>query len=972
MIDTITQWTVVKLEALTDEPIALVRDPLRLLSDNEGDIHRFAKSNGFTVLVASTNLVFRELLEGIRTAGGGDKMLIVDRTPERRKKTSTALKAPALFYPDLLCKTNKESIVDVGMRRFLIDKTNDPEWPNECDDPRFARLIAGALDSVLKAHAELRKADRKRFTDTDFRSIVAYAALGVPEAAFRKQDVLQYWKIGLIGRQAMETLSSIAPVAANAISSTMRQAPAPFCWFADSPPELVVRSFYLATILSQHCDQWKLMLPHIDTELQPYTDMDETTISKAAAEIVAIEPERAFEDITNTELNLSKEAMQFIFDEQIKILEKGRFAQVIEDEAYSTLFRNFALIAAIDDLLSNTPANKAHKKLKELLHGDVKSSDKKFIENHHSKSWDILRRAYLRLLSITEIKRNMINARRSLAVIKQADLNFSWFRDHWNKQNLNKLEYYTSDITRLFWDPNFLPLQKSCLPLFILDAQSRIHDRVSRLNNEIHKDLMRLNADYQEFIAANYHSWIKPGSSDVVLTSEFLKRCVKPQWDIKKERAAIFIFDGMRYDIWDELARPVFEDYMEIIADEPGCSLLPSETHISRKAISAGTYPDTFNMTQSENSLLEESLQRDFGLTETVKVIAPDGSGTGETVRYNAGNLDIYIFELCDIELHKIDMKTLSDGRQEPRRPLAFIYNQLIKNIIEKEVLAIIRELEPGTKVFVTADHGFGLVGRERLGINDSWLNETGDCKYQNAHLKQSLNDIGAHNKVRDNVYEFPIADLRLPAKEKKIDKSTGNTWIKQYTSVIFPKTGYAFSREGSPFRPDAYSHGGISLQEMLVPMIVLRQKSTEDGLFSLGEFEGQLDLTEGEETELNLQVSFTASVNEDDIRLKTIFSYKKDQSASPQLQTYYFSRLGGKIDLKFTPDTSDATDDERRDGIMKRDGLINVDYYDSSTGRIVRKSRMCTFSVNLSTERVIRRVPQNLGKLLGMMPKGM
>jgi len=972
MVDTFTQWTVEKLETLIDEPIVLVRDPLHLLSDHEGDLHRFAKSNGFTVLVASTNLVFRELLESMRKVGGSTKLLVVDRTPGRRRIKSSTPKAPALFYPDLLSKINSEAIHDVGMLRFLVEKTNDPGWPKECDDPRFAKLIADSIDSIIKAHSDLRKADSKRFTDTDFRTIVAYAALGVPEAAFKKKDVLEYWKIGLVGRKAMETLSSLAPDAAEAVSSNMRQAPAPFCWFADSPSEPVLRAFYLATILSQHCDQWKLMLPHIDQELMLFTDMDGSIITEAAAKLVVNEPDRAYTDLNITELNLSANAIQFIFDEQIKILDKGRFTEVIEKEEYSVLFRNLSLIAALDDLLSNSPSTNAHKRLTMLLHGDIKNRGKIFVENRRSESWDVLRKTYLRLHEIIKIKRNILNARKSLTVTKQGDLKFSWFWEQWNKQHLNKLEFFISDILRLINDPDFLPIPKSGLPKIFTDALSRIHDRIGRLNDEIHRDLAKFNEDYQQYIAANYTLWLGSDTTEVVLTSDFLRRCVKPYWDIEKERAAIFIFDGMRYDIWDELARPVFEDHMEIIADLQGCSLLPSETHISRKAISAGSYPDLFNMAQSESSLLEETLRREFGLSDSVEVVAPDGGGMGETVRYRAGNLDVFIFELCDKELHKIDMKTRPDGRLEPSRSLAFIYNQLIKNVIEKEVSAIIRELEPGTKVFVTADHGFGLIGRERIGINDSWLNDSRDCRYLNAHLKMSLKDAGAHSKVLDNVYEFPVTDLRLPVKEKKVDKSSGNVWYQQYASVIFPKTGYAFSRQGSPFRPDAYSHGGISLQEMFIPMIVLRQKSSEDSLFSLGEFEGQFELTEGEEAEFHIQVNFTATVKEDDIRLRTFFTYKKDQYASPQLQTYYFNRLGGKIELRFTPDTSDATDDERRDGIMKRDGLINVDYYDTTSERTIRKSRMHTFTVNLSTERVIRRVPQNLGKLLGMKPKGM
>ena len=51
----------------------------------------------------------------------------------------------------------------------------------------------------------------------------------------------------------------------------------------------------------------------------------------------------------------------------------------------------------------------------------------------------------------------------------------------------------------------------------------------------------------------------------------------------------------------------------------------------------------------------------------------------------------------------------------KPSRPLAYIYQQQLKNIIDTEVMAIVRKLAPGTKVFVVADHGFGPVAREKL-----------------------------------------------------------------------------------------------------------------------------------------------------------------------------------------------------------------------------------------------------------------
>jgi hypothetical protein len=305
-------------------------------------------------------------------------------------------------------------------------------------------------------------------------------------------------------------------------------------------------------------------------------------------------------------------------------------------------------------------------------------------------------------------------------------------------------------------------------------------------------------------ITDQYKTWVKKDSA-VFLTSQFLRRCVKPHWDFNNEKAIVFVFDGMCYDIWDELARPIFEDRMEIIDDYPATSLLPSETHISRKAIFAGCFPDAFNTKASENKLLKNALKQVFNYDGDVDVIDPEGAGTGETVRYRAGNIDFYIFELCDKELHNIRTKKSNDGQIDPARPLAFIYQQHIKNIIETEVMAIIRNIPADTKVFVVADHGFGAIGQNPIKLELSCLNDKFDCNYQNAWIRQSLDEINASRNLRSNMIEFSVTDLKMPDTIDIFDRSSKQTWQKQFASVIFPKTGFAFSRPKSYFKPDYY-----------------------------------------------------------------------------------------------------------------------------------------------------------------------
>jgi hypothetical protein len=69
-----------------------------------------------------------------------------------------------------------------------------------------------------------------------------------------------------------------------------------------------------------------------------------------------------------------------------------------------------------------------------------------------------------------------------------------------------------------------------------------------------------------------------------------------------------------------------------------------------------------------------------------------------------------------------------------------------------------------------------------------------------------------------------------------------------------FSSNCFALSRPKANFNPDAYSHGGISIQEMLVPMLAMRVKGPEEGLLIISPITGKIDLIEGEEAEFRMK----------------------------------------------------------------------------------------------------------------------
>ena len=970
----LNDWIKDKLETVREYDHVLVKDPFGLLNKADGLIDRFGSEAAYAVVTGATNLAFRMCYETV-VESGAQRIMVVDRTPLNRLRNNSANTAPPVFYPDFLTNVTEDARVNLDVRQFLRDTTADPDWPylSNDHDQGYARLIVTHLDGIIRAHKNLRRAKTQGFTDFDFKTIIAFAALGLPELAFKKLRSEDYWRIGLLGHQTMKDLDRLTGEVLKPIKQQLLQAPAPFGWFVDQDAEMVIRGFYLSTILAQHTGSWKLLLANIDPALSRFAQVEERVLTETTPRLIKLDPHQAERDVLEVEGSLDQDDLALLLLGQLHVDTPAGFVSVLEKEKYSNLFRSLALLMALDDCLSEKPSPDVIKKLKEILY----SSDEIdcFAGCRHSESWARLSEAYKLAVEIYYLRRQLSGMVRNIKVKKPEQLGFTYYWQQWNQQKLNRLEYYLSSLERLLDTGVVLPRRDTDLPELFLQTLSRVQKRVRTISDEVHYQLNTVNKSFQDLVALQYTSWVE-GKDDVILTSQFINRCLKPHWDPQNEKAVIFIFDGMRYDIWDELLYPALAEKLELLHDYPAVSILPTETQLTRKAISAGTFPDQFDPKSGEDKLLKEGLEREMGIHQAVEVINPEGTGTGETVHYRSGNLDVYIFELCDMELHGIRMKTVGDGREAPARPLAFIYQQLIKNILDHEVMAIMRSLESGTKVFVTADHGFVRLGRQPVWFDDGDVNEQLDCSYQNTMLKVPFDRVNLNKVIRANMIAFSPQELRVPSRVTRFVKARGQLIEKEFRSIVFPRPGYSFKRQGSPYNPDAYSHGGVSLQEMIIPMVVMRVKAGTDSLIIAGPITGPAEVLEGEELEVRVQLEYKAPalfgaglrVDVDAYYTPILAKIPADQAELAH-QVLYAGTANNEIIYRFKPGSDEATKEERIDGVMKRLLTIELKYKDGL--RTVRQNLSRGFLVKLNSEQVIRRgVPAHLGNILGLAPK--
>ncbi len=340
-------------------------------------------------------------------------------------------------------------------------------------------------------------------------------------------------------------------------------------------------------ILAQHFDHWGLLLANVDPNLAPLSNIQPRILEDAAPRLIRMDPDRAIRDIEAVENALTKDNLQLLFLDQLKLLDPPQFSIVIEREGYSTLFRSLALLIALDDALTAQPAETEHLKIENVLFGEHGKAGPSFVDRRSSAHWSHLKEAYQLSRNIQRLRRELATAMKILKVIKPESINFKHFWEIWNEKKVNRLEYFVSALERLVHSGDFLPRSESDLPEAFADARDRIRKDVRLQAEDVGKQLNELNMFFQEFVVSRYPVWVKK-DTEVFLTSQFLRRCVKPNWDPQVEKAVLFIFDGMRWDIWDDLLRPMVEDRQQLVKDYMALSLLPSETHLSRKPSAPG------------------------------------------------------------------------------------------------------------------------------------------------------------------------------------------------------------------------------------------------------------------------------------------------------------------------------------------------------------------------------------------------
>ncbi|MCH5236378.1 MAG: PglZ domain-containing protein [Muribaculaceae bacterium] len=329
------------------------------------------------------------------------------------------------------------------------------------------------------------------------------------------------------------------------------------------------------------------------------------------------------------------------------------------------------------------------------------------------------------------------------------------------------------------------------------------------------------NSNFCKFVKRNYEDWIT-GDDHPLMSHELFKKRVFPLLD-EGERVCFILIDNFRLDQW-RILQPLVAEWFDI-SEDLYTTILPTSTQYARNAIFAGLMPlqisklyphlwveedEDEGLNIHEEELIRTQLER-FRRKEKFTYTKLNDSSAGEKFLMKMKQLkDI---PLNVVVLNFIDM--LSHARTESKmiRELAnsdAAYRSLTESWFRhSSSLDIFRRMsELGFKVIVTTDHGTIRVDNPIKVIGDR--NTNTNLRYK---VGKSLN----YNPKQ--VYE-----MHNPQKFGLPSPNLSSTYIYACNEDFFSyPNNYNFYVQ---YYDGTFQHGGISLQEMLVPLATLTPKN--------------------------------------------------------------------------------------------------------------------------------------------------
>lgn len=356
------------------------------------------------------------------------------------------------------------------------------------------------------------------------------------------------------------------------------------------------------------------------------------------------------------------------------------------------------------------------------------------------------------------------------------------------------------------------------------------------------------NNGFAKYIKANYMSWVEAaavpgngapprnaagtgaerraagltgGEERPLMSTDIFKSRIFPLLDAG-EKVFLIVVDNFRYDQWRMLAQEIGD--MFDIDEQMYMSILPTATQYARNAIFSGLMPDKIarmfpdlwvdedeeeGKNLNEEPLIKTQIDR-YRRKDTFSYHKINNSAGADRLLQQFGNLQQY--DLNVVVINFIDM--LSHARTESKmvRELAnneSAYRSITLSWFRHSVLSDLFKLlaQGGYTVVLTTDHGSIRTNRPVKIIGD---------RNTNTNLRYKLGKNLNYNAKEVFVIKEPHkAQLPAPNLSTSYVFATGDSFFAYPNNYNYYVSYYK----------DTFQHGGISMEEMIIPLITLKER---------------------------------------------------------------------------------------------------------------------------------------------------